>query len=342
MVICCLTPLRLLKEILNLNNMAKKNIRKVPKIILDRVQAFDQDDIIVACTKAIKPEDVRKYSHLGLSIENGILKLPAETVPSPAAGRFSNANVYGREKKRTDLPKISKTFSHEVPSWNGYGTHTVSREMDVYVVDFYPPKEVTLSAALVEEKNGSYIVKFAIEQVISKRTDNFEQELFYNLNILQENVGAMNVFLSSMSLEEYSNTVSVAWEILPPGTVDEVVRGMISGTTRITEEQETVMFERINLMNDLEPEYYIKGSDGFLKYFGAKFGDNLVAFENVNYGNAMYIMFDDWENLSQKSRVELLSGHRDSFKRIIHKSGWEDEFTKVVEEYKNDIHESNA
>lgn len=46
--------------------MKKKNIRKIPRDILNQIRMFDQDDIIVACTKVIKPEDIRKYSHLGL------------------------------------------------------------------------------------------------------------------------------------------------------------------------------------------------------------------------------------------------------------------------------------
>ncbi len=314
--------------------MAKKNIRKIPEHVLDKIKTFDQDDVVVACVKAIKIEDVKKYTHLGLEIENGTLKLPKEIVPKASAGKFSSANVYGYEQKRRDLPKISKTFERDLPDWGGYSTHAVSWDRDVYRIDFFPPKEVTISTALIEEKNGSYIVRFAIEQVINRRTDNFEQELYYNLNILQENVGAFNVFISSMTLEEYKNTISVDWEILPLGTVDEVVRRMLSGTRGVTKEQETTMFERINLINDLKPEYYVKGTDDFFRYFGAKFGDDFVAFENIRYGNALYIMFNNWEELSQKSRVELLSGKEDSFKRIVHNPGWEDKFIKIVKEYK--------
>ena len=41
-------------------------------------------------------------------------------------------------------------------------------------------------------------------------------------------------------------------------------------------------------MQEAPPEAYIRGTDGFLRYFG----DDFVAFENARYGNAPYIMYE--------------------------------------------------
>jgi hypothetical protein len=318
--------------------MAKKNIRKVPETILERIRTFGQDDVVVACTKLLRSDDIAKYAHLGLTIgTDGVLHTPPPAVPNPKAGKYSLANVEGYEKVRKDLPMVTKTFDIESPNWGDpyYGTHTVSWTRDVYQRDFYPPKEVEMSITLVEARESGFIVKFGIEQVINRRTKNFEQELFYNLNLLQENVGAVDVFESTASLAEYAATVRVDWQILPPGTVDEVVRKMVSGRARtVTSEQEAQIRSRVQVLARLKPEAYIAGTDGFLRYFGAKFGDDFVVFENVRYGNAIYVMYEAWETISKRSRMELLSGPRDSFDRILHRDKWQAALQAKVEQYR--------
>jgi hypothetical protein len=204
----------------------------------------------------------------------------------------------------------------------------------VYIREVYPPKEVNLSIALVERRGDGFLLKFAIDQVLSRRTPNFEQELLYNLNLLQENVGAADIFESATSLADYALSVKVDWQLLPPGTVDEVVAAMLRDKRPVSPQDEAVMKERIAVMHRLKPEAYVTGTDGFLRYFGAKFGEDFVAFENARYGNALYIMYDGWEALSQKSRIELLAGDRDSYDRIEHRAGWIEQLRGRVHAYR--------
>ena len=304
--------------------MAKHNLRKIPQTILDRIHAFDQDDVVVACVKLLKPEDVNNYAELGLLFNGQDLVLPQPAVPAAEAGRFSKANVEGEYVTRKDRPKIIKSISIESPNWgdSSYGTHTVTFERLVYQRDFLRPKEVELSIELLEMRGDKFVVKFSIDQVINRRTADFENELFYNLNLLQENVGACDVFTSAATLAEFTRTVHVDWQLLPPGTVDEVVQRLLQGRRRPTPEQEKVMKERIAVMSRMKPVAYVTGTDSFLRYFGAMFADDFVVFENVRYGNALYVMHDSWQELSKKSRLELLSGPRESFERIEHRDGW--------------------
>ncbi len=91
------------------------------------------------------------------------------------------------------------------------------------------PKGVELSVTLLEQSDNprQYVFKFAIEQVLNRRAPDFEFDLLYNLNILQENIGAADVFASAASLADYAATVRVDWEILPPGKIDEIVRNRL-------------------------------------------------------------------------------------------------------------------
>lgn len=312
----------------------KKNLLKVPSVIMDRLKAFDQDDVVAATVKLIAANDVQRYAHLGLAIGTNGLNLPEPRPPQPEAGRYSNANLFGMERVRKDLPKTKKTFGFWAPSWNSGSYHYVSHDREVYHRDVFPPKQVDLSVSLLDTRGEGFLIKFAIDQVINRRMPNFEQELLYNLNLLQENVGAADVFESAASLAEYAASVKVDWQLLPPGTVDEVLVRMLQGKRPVTDQQQTTMKERIAVMNRLQPEAYITGTDGFLRYFGAKFGDDFVVFENARYGNALYIMYEGWDVLSQKSRIELLAGDPDLYDRIVHRDGWKGQLEGRVRAYR--------
>jgi hypothetical protein len=316
----------------------KKNLNKIPDRIRTRLQGLDQqDDIVVACVKLIRLSDVDKYTQLGLTLRDGKLNVPAPFVPRPQAGRYSHANIAGHEKKRHDLPMVPKDFSFDRPNWGdpSRGSHGVVQTRQVYQVDFYPPKEITLSIALLESRSEGFVVKFEVDQVLRRHNDGFERDLLYNLNLLQENVGAVNVFPSVATLAEYATTVHIDWQILPPGTVDEVLQGMLRGQRRtLTPDEEGIMRQRIALLLKLQPMDFIAGSDEFLRYFGARFGEDFVVFENLNYGNAIYLMRENWRDLSKKSRVELLAGDRNAFDRIEHREGWEERLETAITQYR--------
>ena len=59
------------------------------------------------------------------------------------------------------------------------------------------------------------------------------------------------------------------------------------------------------------------------RYFGAKFKDNLVVFENIEYGNAIYILFDNWMEISKMSRIEILQRKEKDFIRLPNRKNWE-------------------
>lgn len=105
---------------------------------------------------------------------------------------------------------------------------------------------------------------------------------------------------------------------------------MLSGNRAPSPEAQQRFEERYDLLEDLRPVAFVNGTGGFSRYFGAKFADDLVVLENTDYGNAVYVMFEEWETLSQRSRTELLAGGTNGFVRIIHKPGWETTLRELV------------
>jgi hypothetical protein len=153
---------------------------------------------------------------------------------------------------------------------------------------------------------------------------------------LQENVWAADAFESTASMEDYGKTVKVDWEILPPGKIDNVMTKMLMGKGPITDTERKQMKARLEGMAKLEPKAYIAGASGFARYFGAMFEDDLVAFENLEYGNALYVMYEDWATLSQRSRTELLKGPSEGFERILHTKGWETQLVGCIQARRNE------
>lgn len=315
----------------------QQNFRKIPAVTLAKVKNFDKDNVIIAGVKRISESDILagKYQHLGITLEPGRLTFPNRFIPNVKVGTYSRINIEGKEIIRKDLPKSTKTIFIEAPNFGDWsrGSHTVGIPRQVYRRDLIAPKELEIKTELIREEVSTekfFVFKFSVDILLNRRHKNFKSDLLYSLNILQENVGIANVFSSNSDLGEYLKTINVNWEILPPGDRDNVVSKILAGYKTPTKEIRDKILKRYNLLTSLKPVAFISGENGFRRYFGAKFSEKLVVFENLEYGNALYVMFEDWNVLSKLSRLELLSGKREGFARIIHKSGWEIELKKIV------------
>lgn len=97
-----------------------------------------------------------------------------------------------------------------------------------------------------------------------------------------------------------------------------------------------VVADRVALFEKLGPTKYLKGTGGLNSYVGAQFANDLVVFENVRYGNALYVLYDDWEDISQRSRLALLKGTDERFDRFAHTEGWEGRFLKLLKTKKKE------
>lgn len=319
--------------------MPKKNLRKIPPHVWNRITQLAVDDIVVACVKRIVRAKISDYRHLNLYPTGDSVSVPPPTIPSEDIGKYCSINVNGKEVVRRDLPMTTKTFIIEVPNWGDWsnGSHDIWQTRDVYQRELIPPKGLTLSMELIGQDDSAFTIKFSVDQVLRRAQPDFESDLLYNLNILQETVGSVDVFRSAASLNEYISSVRVDWEILPPGKVDDVLRSMLQGKRGVSEETRRSMRERLGVMSGLNPRQYIAGTSEFLRYFGAQFEDDFVAFENLNYGNALYVMYERWEKLSRRSRVDLLKGPRDGFERIVHTDNWASNLEHLLRQHRDEM-----
>jgi hypothetical protein len=317
--------------------MAKKNLRKVPPTIRGQLKDLGLD-VVAGCSRTFKADDLKagKLKHLGIELSTYGLSFPASIVPPATSGKYSDRNINGHEVVRRDLPKETHYNPVEAPDWGDstLGTHTVYLPYEKYPRDFHAPQlaSIKISAPQTVPSQSVYVIVFEVDRVLKQKDADFEEDLLEALNLLQENVGGVGVQKSGASFADYLKTMTVNWELLPPGTIDEVVARLFRGRKPSPEEKQIVQ-ERYDFLMSLNPQQLVIGMSGIQRYFGALITNDLVVFENIEYGNAIYIMFEDWKELSKRSRTELLSGRfGTNFERITHGSGWKKQVKDVIAE----------
>lgn len=316
----------------------KQNLLRIPGNIEDKISHTKHDAWLVACSLRIDLSKIQAgtYAHLGLLYENSKVIVPQQIVPPTSVGRYSKANREGREIIRKDLPKYNKTWSVTTPNYGDWskGSHQIEWETEAYPRDFVPPKLLTIGIEQlgVDAQRLAGIFKFTVNEVLDRQSADFDSQLLFNLNLLQENVGNHDVYQSTASRDDYLRTLYVNWEILPPGEREETFQRIlrIAATTDPVVRQQ--LRERFDVLHSLKPINFVQGTNEFRRYFGAQFAADLVVFENLEYGNAIYVMFEEWEQLSRKTRIELLASREGRFVRIPHTKTWRARLKAVVRE----------
>lgn len=311
----------------------KKGFRKLPDFVKAKLESIPNDEVRVEVVKKISKDDIKsgKFSHIGIRYLGQTLEFPPKSLPDPSIGHASKYNRRTKAIVRRDLPKILKTFSWESPNFGDWsnGSHDVDRTIEVYQRIYLEPLFLEISIEKIDETDVDVGFRFSVNRILNKEMELFEIELLRDLNLLQENCGSSSIYSPNTESQEYLKDLQLEWEILPPGTREEIIHSFFKGI-KVSKEEEREISERYDVIDRLHPIAYINGKSGMLRYFGAKFSENLVAFENLKYGNAIYVFQQNWIDLSRLTRIELMKSHRGELIRIVHREGWERRFYNTV------------
>lgn len=301
---------------------------------------MDTDECIVSCIQKIGAEKIRSgvFSHLEISWPDDGLVYPSKILPPVEIGRYSKKNQTGYEVVHKDRPMTTRSWTVESPNFGdpSKGYHDVEFSQPVYQRDYYGPKLLTIHIEYIgnDIQDQSQIFRFTVEDVLNRTDDVFSDQLLFNLNLLQENTGNHDVYENNANTGDYLDTLYVNWEILPLGEKEDTMIKILGSTSNIDPDIKRTIAERYDVLQSLKPNNFIKGTNEFRRYFGAQFAEDLVVFENIDYGNAIYIMFDDWEELSRLSRTALLSSTAHNFDRITHTKTWKRRLKRLLTQEK--------
>jgi hypothetical protein len=228
------------------------------------------------------------------------------------------------------IPKA--IYLGERPAYGDWskGSFSLWQERMVYQIDEYAPTDYSMEIDLLQTTDSNFVFKFSLDCVLDRRDADFDEELLFCLNILQENTGVCDIDRSDKTREEYVATTLVDWEIFPPGSLDGFLAKAKAGLGKANGQSNQVIEERVAEFRRLSPERYILGKGGFNRYIGAVLPNEVVVFENIRYGNALYVLHGNWEEVSQRSRTDLLKGTSASYDRIPHVEGWTQQFREAV------------
>ena len=316
-----------------------KHFKRIPDYINRELNGIKSPYVVVSATLKVSLAEIAegKYRHLGISLKEGNLTMSPTILPPASNGTYSKRNRDGYEIIFKKLPKVSKTFYWETPNFGdpSKGTHENSWTRKVFQRQFVAPREWNLSLEILQQKGDVVLLKVTIDTLFDRNHIAFADDLLFALNLLQENVRDSHVFDANASLDEYLKVTSLGWEIFPKGTLEHAVEKVLGQIRAMTPEKEKRIEDRAHFISTLNPLEYFVGIGMNSKYFGAKFADNLVAFENVDYGNAVYILFGNWEELSKKSPSEILKRPDKDFVRIPHTRYWKKNLHNEIKRHLN-------
>jgi hypothetical protein len=209
----------------------------------------------------------------------------------------------------------------ETPNFGDWskGSHSIEIEQEVYQRDYFDAPGIELAIEKVRDgTDGSVVIKLTADLPLDRKAASLNDDLLFALNLLQENIGLAGVLPRSAASHELLSTINLQWEIFPPGTAEEVATRLSIGPRRLSTGEEEIIKQRVALFSRLAPTQYIRGVGGMSHYIGAMFADDLVVFENIRRGNALYVLYGDWKEVSQRPRSELLRAGDAVFDRFVH------------------------
>lgn len=302
---------------------------KVSKSLERELERIKAKHIVVAAVLTVNRGDLDRYRALGLVWDQGRIMSGPPFLPPPSLGIYARRNLDGWRDKRTDLPKEMREVSAYVPSWNSGSYHVVSRDILAYPLEHHPARLLTISAIVLEQLVDGALVRVRIDQPLDRGAKSFAADLQFNLRLLREAVGEAQIYDADLSDDDFARIQRIEWEMLPPGSAERVLQRLES-KGRGDPERLAVAGERLRVLDSLGHDGYIVGTGKFARYFGAKFGDHIVVLENLEYGNALYVFTENWEQLTQLSRTELIKRRDPAVQRLPHVPGWRGALRKLI------------
>lgn len=272
-------------------------------------------------------DDIKLISENKLGIDS--FDLGAIIFPEPTLGIMNKRNTIGDFTIDKNKPKepYDVAFNWTLVDWGG-NTHSGTSYITKYRYhrDFIEPKEMKL--LVTEKENNEKII--IINKVFENIQSNFE-DIKFATNLLLEIFGQAETF----KIEEGDNIVEstdfqdLPWEVLPPG--ERIWEAFNQGITEsLSASERTLMKERFSFLEQFKPSNRYKGEGGYIDYVIFEYDENgTYILESIIYGNATYILKDNWENVSKLTKKEIINGDL-AEDRIVHNNRWQENILEYL------------
>lgn len=278
----------------------------------------------------IREDDKKTLKKLGLPNNYSI----GDTVlPAGVFGPISLFNAEGREVIHKDMPMETAYRNTEWhwTEWHGpYERVENSKIVDVpykrYPRSFVSPPAFELT--LAKTANDEVVL---VSSII-KYEESQETNLLHIINLFLEIFGRSEFFTENINPIIKTSIQRLNWKILPPGkrpwaSLKKEIGGLIE---KAPKGNRPIIEYRLETISKYNPDFTAVGIAGFSGYIVLGFVDkSKYILESLYYGNATYVFDRDWENLSKRTKAEILSANLQT-DRIIHRENWESNMNKWV------------
>jgi hypothetical protein len=168
-----------------------------------------------------------------------------------------------------------------------------------------------------EKQNGSLSEFVSLKKII--RSGNYDyddllQKIALHANIIQQ--GELSAALNEMEILRGITEGLLEWEVLP---AEELAFERLKRYFTGVENSGKFDLNRLEILEQLKPVKIWKGKGNYKYYLVYEFnGTQSVVLECPIVGNALYILKENWIQLSKKTKQELRTRHRHSVIRMVH------------------------
>lgn len=299
----------------------KKRIRNIDNYIT----AFDGRDVFIA--HALPNQ--QKSESIGFTASQSL----GEEVLPRIVGAITRFNTNGKSVPDKTLPKETayRQVSWTWKRWVGRGdteevTETREIEYQRYQRKFTAPPSIELK--IVENIHGE---KLVISPMLSL-TDENRGLVTHCVNLFLEIFGLCEVVDEQLNTIVTSQSVKLNWNLLPQGQHPWSAIGtqIMSAISPRGKGNAAVVEGRLELINSKQPDFVAVGNAGFQGYviFGFP-NQNTYVLESSQCNNATYILNNNWQQLSQLTKAEILDGNL-HHARVIHRRNWAAEIIRYL------------
>ena len=309
--------------------ITKKRIRNINPYIR---HISDGTKIIVGVS------DLQRFSpilaRIGFSepYQNGQSILPPSTF-----GPISLYNAEGKNIVHRDQPMETAYREAEWhwQEWSGpYDRVDRSKIVDIpykrYPRTFVEPPSVELVIGV-----GSDGQTLLVSSPIEKNEEN-KKALLHVINLYLEIFGECQFFTDALETILKAPLVRLNWEVLPKGEMpwEQFKKRLDPLIKRAPKGNQPVLEYRLKTINTYKPNFRAVGRGGFHGYIIHGFSKrNLFVLESIYYGNATYVFGEKWEELSKRTKAEILNEKLQKG-RIIHSKGWKGKVINLMKQDK--------
>ena len=244
-------------------------------------------------------------------------------------GRVTKLNAEGNDRIRRDLDKerVYRPRHHQWEDWHG-GSHSG--------IIFFPywrfPREPILPPGLeltvTRDAEGNKIV---VSDMLRFEPSQYDR-IALSINICLEIFGECEILTRELVPVAKTPVKELNWRLLPKGKYPwERLKGEVAPIIeKAKPSQRPVLAGRLKIITEAEPDFVAIGEGGFSGYLVFGFPKKkLYILESLYYGNATYVLDEDWETLSKMSKGEII-GNALQKERIVHLAGWDIEIRRVL------------